>query len=82
LSIGEALSRVEGLITEGQQAGGIRHDTATDLRNLVRELQAAETRDDRVNQLREKVAVRAGEGAISRPYAERLDVALAGFPGG
>ncbi len=82
LSFGEALSRVEGLIAEGQQAGGIRHDAATDLRNLVRELHAAETRDDRVSQLREKVAVRAGEGAISRPYAERLDVALAGFPGG
>ncbi|GIF64463.1 hypothetical protein Ais01nite_24980 [Asanoa ishikariensis] len=82
VSIGEALSRVDGLIAEGQAVGGIRHDIATDLRNLLRELDAAETRTDRVNQLRAKVAVRAGEGAISRPYAERLDVALAGFPGG
>ncbi|SNT14039.1 Serine/threonine protein kinase [Asanoa hainanensis] len=81
VSIGEALSRVDGLITEGQAVGGIRHDAATDLRNLLRELNAAETRTDRVNQLRAKVAVRAGEGAISRPYAERLDLALAGFPG-
>ncbi|MEV4537996.1 serine/threonine-protein kinase [Asanoa sp. NPDC049518] len=82
VSFGEALSRVDGLITEGQQAGDIRQDIATDLRNLLRQLDAEETRPDRVNQLREKVAVRAGEGAISRPYAERLDVALAGFPSG
>ncbi|MEV0713932.1 protein kinase [Asanoa sp. NPDC050611] len=81
-SIGEALRRVEGVIAEGQQAGDIRKDTAVDLRNLLRELHTAETRADRVTQLREKVAVRAGEGAISGPYAERLDVALAGFPAG
>jgi len=81
LSLGEAMSHLEGVIDEGQQAGAIRRDTAVDLRNLLRELHRSETRADQVTMLREKVAVRAGEGAISRPYAERLDLALARLPG-
>ncbi|GAA1841562.1 serine/threonine-protein kinase [Asanoa iriomotensis] len=81
-SLGEALRRLEGVIAEGQQAGDIRHDTALDLRNLLPALRAADTRADRLTLLREKVAVRADEGAISGAYAERLDLALAGFPTG
>ncbi|HEV7710870.1 MAG TPA: protein kinase [Asanoa sp.] len=80
-SLGEAMSHLEGVIDEGQQAGAIRRDTAVDLRNLLRELHNTQARADQVTMLREKVAVRAGEGAISRPYAERLDLALAGLPG-
>jgi serine/threonine-protein kinase len=80
-SLGEAMSQLEGVIDEGQQAGAIRRDTAVDLRNLLRELHHTQARAEQVTMLREKVAVRAGEGAISRPYAERLDLALAGLPG-
>ncbi|GIF74583.1 serine/threonine-protein kinase [Asanoa siamensis] len=79
-TLGEALRRIEGVINEGQRAGDIRADAAVDLRNLLRQLHGPESRADRVVQLREKVAVRAGEGAISGAYAERLDLALAGFP--
>jgi hypothetical protein len=81
-SLGAALRHLDGMISEGQRAGGIRHDTAVDLRNLLHELRAADTRADRVAQLRRKVAVRAGEGAISGAYAQRLDLALAGVPAG
>jgi hypothetical protein len=81
LSLGEAMSHLEGVVDEGQQAGAIRRDTAVDLRNLLRELHRTQAREDQVTMLREKVAVRADEGAISRPYAERLDLALAGLPG-
>ncbi|MFF4877837.1 protein kinase [Micromonospora sp. NPDC000668] len=78
----EAASRLNGLIGAGLDAGEIRPDVGLDLRNELRNLTAAvgSGRDELappVARLREKVAVRLGEGGISPAYAERLDAAIA-----
>ncbi|MEU4334582.1 protein kinase [Micromonospora lupini] len=78
----EAANRVDGLIGAGLRDGEIRDDVALDLRNELRNLLAAvgSGRDELappVARLREKVAVRLGEGAISPAYAQRLDAAIA-----
>ncbi|MFF5179386.1 protein kinase [Micromonospora sp. NPDC000316] len=78
----EAANRVDGLIGAGLSAGEIRSDIALDLRNELRNLTAAVSsgRDELappVARLREKVAVRLGEGGISPEYAQRLDAAIA-----
>ena len=77
-TIGEAMSRLEFVIDEGQKSGEIRKDTAIDLRNLIREL-SRNGREDQVTHLREKVAARRSEGAISPVYADQLDSALSGL---
>ncbi|MEV4762899.1 serine/threonine-protein kinase [Micromonospora chokoriensis] len=81
-SLVEAASRVDGLITAGLGAGEIRDDVGLDLRNELRNLTAAVSsgRDELappVARLREKVAVRLGEGGISPGYASQLDAAIA-----
>ncbi|MEU8297784.1 serine/threonine-protein kinase [Micromonospora sp. NPDC048909] len=78
----EAAYRVEGLIGTGLSAGEIRSDVGLDLRNELRNLRASVSggRSDLappVARLREKVAVRVREGAISHAYALRLDAAIA-----
>ncbi|MEV4658490.1 serine/threonine-protein kinase [Micromonospora sp. NPDC049301] len=79
----EAANRVDGLIGAGLTAGEIRADVGLDLRNELRNLTAAAGSGNRnelappVARLREKVAVRLGEGAISPEYADRLDAAIA-----
>ncbi|MFF0151489.1 serine/threonine-protein kinase [Micromonospora sp. NPDC005203] len=78
----EAANRVDELITAGLSAGEIRSDVGLDLRNELRNLTAAvgSGRDELappVARLRNKVAVRLGEGGISPAYAEQLDVAVA-----
>ncbi|MFI6266988.1 protein kinase [Micromonospora sp. NPDC051006] len=78
----EAAHRVEGLIGTGLTAGEIRSDVGLDLRNELRNLRASASggRSDLappVARLREKVAVRVREGAISHAYAGRLDAAIA-----
>jgi len=78
-TVGDAMSLLEGVIDAGQKAGGIRTDAADDLRNLMREIPRAERPEEHVSRLREKVAVRRSEGAISQGYAEQLDSALRGF---
>ncbi|MGW2621799.1 protein kinase domain-containing protein [Micromonospora taraxaci] len=80
-SLVEAASRVDGLITAGLSAGEIRDDVGLDLRNELRNLTAAVSsgRDELappVARLREKVAVRLGEGGISPGYASQLDAAI------
>ncbi|MDG4783585.1 protein kinase [Micromonospora sp. WMMD961] len=80
-SLVEAASRVDGLISAGLGAGEIRDDVGLDLRNELRNLTAAVSsgRDELappVARLREKVAVRLGEGGISPGYASRLDAAI------
>ncbi|MET8233556.1 serine/threonine-protein kinase [Micromonospora sp. NPDC005298] len=77
----EAANRVDRLIGDGLNAGEIRSDIALDLRNELRNLTVAvgSGRDELappVARLREKVAVRLGEGGISPAYAQRLDVAI------
>ncbi|MGC5288029.1 serine/threonine-protein kinase [Micromonospora sp. DT231] len=77
----EAANRVDELITAGLSAGEIRSDVGLDLRNELRNLTAAVSsgRDELappVARLRNKVAVRLGEGGISPAYAQRLDVAI------
>jgi hypothetical protein len=77
----EAANRVDGLIGAGLTAGEIRADVGLDLRNQLRNLTAAVSGQDDlappVARLREKVAIRLREGAISREYAGRLDTAIA-----
>ncbi|MEU4471643.1 serine/threonine-protein kinase [Micromonospora sp. NPDC023888] len=78
----EAANRVDELIAAGLNAGEIRSDVGLDLRNELRNLTAAVSsgRDELappVARLREKVAVRLGEGGISPEYAEQLDAAIA-----
>ncbi|WP_410811727.1 protein kinase domain-containing protein [Micromonospora sp. 067-2] len=78
----EVANRVNELIGAGLDAGEIRSDVGLDLRNELRNLTAAvgSGRSDLappVARLREKVAVRLGEGGISPAYAERLDAAIA-----
>ncbi|KAB1933009.1 protein kinase [Micromonospora sp. ALFpr18c] len=78
----EAANRVDRLIGDGLNAGEIRSDVGLDLRNELRNLTAAvgSGRDELappVARLREKVAVRLGEGGISPAYAQRLDAAIA-----
>ncbi|MEH1100246.1 serine/threonine protein kinase, partial [Micromonospora sp. CPCC 205561] len=77
----EAANRLDGLIGTGLDDGGIRADVGLDLRNELRNLTAAaRTRaadlGERIDRLREKVATRRGEGAISGAYARRLDSAI------
>ncbi|PZF86357.1 serine/threonine-protein kinase [Micromonospora deserti] len=77
-----AANRLDGLIGAGLTDGGIRPDVGLDLRNELRNLTDA-VRAGRgdlagsVARLREKVAVRLGEGGISPAYADRLDTAIA-----
>ncbi|MGC4860857.1 serine/threonine-protein kinase [Micromonospora sp. DT41] len=80
-TLGQAANRVEGLIEAGLSDGEIRADVGLDLRNELRNLTAAvgSGRDELappVARLREKVAVRLGEGGISPAYAQRLDAAI------
>ncbi|SCL64765.1 serine/threonine-protein kinase [Micromonospora peucetia] len=77
----EAANRIDGLIGAGLDDGGIRPDVGLDFRNELRNLtDAARARSgdlgERITQLREKVAVRRGEGAITDAYARRLDSAI------
>ncbi|MFI7605807.1 protein kinase [Micromonospora sp. NPDC049366] len=78
----EAAHRVESLIGSGLRAGEIRSDVGLDLRNELRNLSMSVggggvDLGPPVARLREKVAVRLREGAISRSYALRLDAAIA-----
>ncbi|MEV4664755.1 serine/threonine-protein kinase [Micromonospora echinofusca] len=77
----EAANRVDGLIGAGLDDGGIRADVGLDFRNELRNLtDAARTRSgdlgERIARLREKVAVRRSEGAVTDAYARRLDSAI------
>ncbi|MGC4791063.1 serine/threonine-protein kinase [Micromonospora sp. DT178] len=77
----EAANRVDGLIGAGLDDGGIRPDVGLDFRNELRNLtDAARARSgdlgERIARLREKVAIRRGEGALTDAYARRLDSAI------
>ncbi|MEU7586154.1 protein kinase [Micromonospora sp. NPDC049230] len=77
----EAANRVDELISAGLSAGEIRDDVGLDLRNELRNLTArvSSGRDELappVARLRQKVAVRLGEGGISPAYARQLDAAI------
>ncbi|NJP32228.1 serine/threonine-protein kinase [Micromonospora thermarum] len=78
----DAANRLDDVIGAGLSDGGIRSDVGLDLRNELRNLTAAartgaDDLTERVVGLREKVAVRLREGAISQSYAEQLDAAMA-----
>jgi hypothetical protein len=78
---GEVLVEIDNLIDDGLRAGEIRDDAGVDLRNHLDHVYAAlvDQRADTIRPieaLRRKVAVRANEGAITRPCAARLDEAL------
>ncbi|MDT0531145.1 serine/threonine-protein kinase [Micromonospora sp. DSM 115977] len=77
----EAANRIDGLIGAGLNDGGIRPDVGLDFRNELRNLtDAARARSgdlgERIARLREKVAIRRGEGALTDAYARRLDNAI------
>ncbi|MET8529649.1 protein kinase [Micromonospora sp. NPDC005172] len=81
-TLAEAANRVDGLVDAGLRDGEIRSDVGLDLHQSLRNLLVAvgSGRDElapSVARLREKVAVRLGEGAISPAYAQRLDAAIA-----
>ncbi|HEY8533490.1 MAG TPA: serine/threonine-protein kinase [Micromonospora sp.] len=77
----DPFDRVYDLVAAGITDGGIRQDVGMDLSNLLRDLRNRRPSDAELAHsaalLREKVAVRAGEGAISDTYARELDAALA-----
>lgn len=77
----EVMARLDRLIDTGVADGGIRQDAGLDLGNELRNLRAAMNSGStdltgRVAHLRDKVAIRVGEGAITERYGERLDDAL------
>ncbi|MDG4767595.1 serine/threonine-protein kinase [Solwaraspora sp. WMMD406] len=80
-TVTEAISQLGQVIDEGLAEGAIRRDAGLDLQNLVRNLRVALTSgsvdiDSEVDHVRQKVAVRANEGAITYAYAAELDSAL------
>ncbi|MGK5674926.1 serine/threonine-protein kinase, partial [Micromonospora sp. URMC 106] len=83
----EAANRLDGLIGAGLDDGGIRPDVGQDFRNELRNLTDAARAgagdlSERVARLREKVAIRRGEGAITESYARRLDSAITALGAG
>ncbi|GIJ28459.1 hypothetical protein Vqi01_36210 [Micromonospora qiuiae] len=78
----EAANRLEAVIGAGLADGGIREDVGLDLQNELRNLTRAVAGGDGelgpgVARLREKVATRLGEQALSPAYAQQLDAAIA-----
>ncbi|MEU4568100.1 protein kinase [Micromonospora sp. NPDC023956] len=76
-----AVGRLDQLIDAGVTAGEIREDVGLDLDNHLRNLTSAAAVGQHdvtqsVAQLREKVARRVSEGAITPGYARQLDTAL------
>ncbi|MEU4237449.1 serine/threonine-protein kinase [Actinoplanes sp. NPDC026619] len=67
LAFADAVSRLRTTVEDGAATGEIRGDVATDLLNLIRNLERATKKDrpDRIEQIRLKVADRAGEGKAS-----------------
>ncbi|MGN9779018.1 serine/threonine-protein kinase [Micromonospora sp. H33] len=80
-SLVEAANRLDGVVGAGLDDGGIRSDVGVDFRNELRNLTDAARAGqndltERVARLRDKVAVRLREGAITEAYAEKLDLAI------
>ncbi|MDG4833118.1 serine/threonine-protein kinase [Solwaraspora sp. WMMD1047] len=80
-TVSEAVARLDQVIDDGLASDDIEDHVATDLRNYVRNLRDALVSGPvdlaaRSQELRDKVAVRANEGTISRAYASELDAAL------
>jgi serine/threonine protein kinase len=82
VTVREAMTTIDQLITEGLNSGGIRRDAGQDLRNLVHNLESRLVSGpvdltEPVRELREKVSRRVLEGSIEREYGDALDAALA-----
>ena len=78
LSFDDALSRLRTAVENGASSGDIRDDVATDLLNLIRNLQRADVKDvdAQVAQLRRKVDERADEGSLPPAQAAALRARL------
>jgi serine/threonine-protein kinase len=81
LTVSQAVAALGRVIDDGLQAEEIRRDAGLDLQTVVNNLHsaiAAGSADmpEQVSTLRNKVAARANEGAISPRYADRLDAAI------
>lgn len=73
----DVFERFDALISTGLSRGEIRPDVATDLRNVVSNLAAADDPAAGSADLRRKIDDRAREGALSRGLARQLRDALA-----
>jgi serine/threonine-protein kinase len=73
------VARVRAAVEDGRDAGRIRPDVATDLLNLLRPLDTAETAEvgDRVDEVRRKIRARVSEGSVKRAQADVLRDRLA-----
>ncbi|GIE94569.1 serine/threonine-protein kinase [Paractinoplanes rishiriensis] len=71
ISYNDAFSRLQAAIQAGKDSGEIRPDIATDLFNFVQPLADAKAGniDAQLQQLRNKIADRAGEGALNPAQA-------------
>jgi serine/threonine-protein kinase len=74
LTFEDAMSRLRTAVEDGAAGGEIRGDVATDLLNLIRNLERADTKDvdTQVSQLRRKITERTGEGGLSAKRAAIL----------
>ncbi|HYN97766.1 MAG TPA: hypothetical protein VES42_28330, partial [Pilimelia sp.] len=80
-TVREAVAELSQVIDEGLAVGDIRRDAGLDLQQMLNQLRVAVGRgpvdvQGRVLNLREKVAARADEGAITSSYEGRLHAAL------
>jgi hypothetical protein len=80
-TVGEAVTALVQVIDEGLADDDIRRDAGLDLQTMINNMGLSDESDsvevaDQVATLRQKVAARSNEGAISPEYAARLDTAL------
>jgi serine/threonine-protein kinase len=80
MSVRQAFTALGDVINDGLHDGEIRRDAGLDLQQMINNLQddASDSVDvaGQVATLRQKVAARSNEGAISPKYVSRLDAAL------
>ncbi|MFY1633874.1 serine/threonine-protein kinase [Solwaraspora sp. WMMB335] len=80
-TVDDAIVLIGQVIDDGIAEGAIRRDAGLDLQNLLRNLQTSLTSgsadiEREVDQMRQKVGIRANEGAITYAYARELGAAL------
>jgi hypothetical protein len=79
--VGEAVNALVQVIDQGLADDNIRRDAGLDLQNMIANMGLGDESNsvevaDQVATLRQKVAARSSEGAITPEYSARLDTAL------